>query len=380
LKLISVLFWFKVACIRNCIFSFLCITGFCTPLYGQENLKVFLHPDKFYKKYFPNLKIKRIPLDTTYIKVYPNYLTVGLHVLSPALSSTISTTNSLATVINTDVKFRTSVADIIGFSANYRFVSVGFALLLKQGLQKHNDYAPSAYRTLTIKYNNPAYSFQFKYLRLRGFTDINGVGGQPLVKRPDIVNREYQFESVYNFDWKRYSYLAPLSFSQRQVKSRGGILLKGGLYYKSLSGDSSLIEQGKRPYYEKFGDNKEIQAFSIKLAPGLGGNLILYKNICLSMAFFTSFDFYFYRYISTMDEVSDRRESVVFSLDGYVSLGYHSKRFYAGLRYETDRRDAALHGIKANIANAYTGLEFGYRFNTPRVMKKFYKKTMPPGM
>ncbi len=351
-----------------------------TSSYGQENLKVFLHPDKFYKKYFPNLKIKRVPLDTNYIKIYPNYLTVGIHVLSPALYSTISPRNSAAIGNGADVKFRTSVADIIGFSANYRFVSVGFALLLKHGLQKHNDYAPSVYRTLTIKYNNPAYSFQFKYLKLKGFTDINGTGNQPLAKRPDIVNREYQFESIYNFDWRRYSYLAPLVFSQRQIKSRAGVLLKGGLYYKRLSGDSSLVEQEKRQYYEGFGDNKGIQTFSIKLAPGLGGNLILYKHICLSMALFTSFDLYFYRYINSMDEVSTRRESVVFALDGYVSLGYQSKRFYGGLRFETDRRDAALRYIKMNIVNAYTGLELGYRFNAPRAMKKFYKKTMPPGM
>ncbi|MEO7991461.1 MAG: DUF4421 family protein [Chryseolinea sp.] len=367
-------------CTRKFIFLILVsLAAFYAPLYGQENLKVFLHPDKFYKKYFPNLKVKRVLLDTNYIKSYPNYLTVGVHVLSPALYSTISTRNS-SIGSGADVKFRTSVADIIGFSANYRFVSVGFALLLKQGLQKHADYAPSAYRTLTIKYNNPAYSFQFKYLKLKGFTEINGMGSSSLAKRPDIVNREYQFESVYNFDWKRYSYLAPLIFSQRQVKSRAGFLLKGGLYYKKFSGDSSLVEREKSQYYESFGDTKAIQNFSIKLAPGVGGNLILYKHICLSMALFTSFDVYFYRYTSSADEVSTRRESIVFALDGYVSLGYQSKRFYAGLKYETDRRDAALHGVKMNIVNAYTGLECGYRFNAPRVMKKFYKKTMPPGM
>lgn len=366
--------------IRYFVILFVCVISTCTSVFGQENLKVFLHPEKFYKKYFPKLKIRRIPLDTNYIKVYPNYLTVGIHVLSPALYSTLSPRNSSAIGNSADVKFRTSVADIIGFSANYRFVSAGFALLLKQGLQKHKGYAPSAYRTLTVKYNSPAYSFQFRFLKLKGFTDTNGTGNQPLVKRPDIINKEYQFESVYNFDWKRYSYLAPLVFSQRQVKSRASVLIKGGLYYKKLSGDSSLVELAKRPYFESFGDNKGIQTFSIKLAPGVGGNLILYKRIFLSMAIFSSFDLYFYRYINSMDEVSSRRESFVFAIDGYVSLGYQSKRFYTGLRFETDRRDAALHGVKMNIVNTYTGLEFGYRFDAPRIMKKFYKKTMPPGM
>jgi hypothetical protein len=365
---------------RRILFLLTCALASAS-VYAQENLAVFLHPDKFYKKYFPNLKIKTVPLDTSYIKSYPNYLSVGVHVLSPALSSTISPRNS-SSEGNTaaDVKFRTSIADIIGFSANYRFVSIGFALLLKQGLQKHDDYAPSSYRTATIKYNNPVYTVQFKYLRFKGLTDINGVGNQPIVKRPDIVNREFQLEGVYNFDWKRYSYVAPLSYSQHQVKSRAGVLIKGGMYFKKFSGDSALVGQEKRLFYEDFGDVTAIQTFSIKLAPGAGGNMVLYRRFCLSMVVFTSFDFYFYKYHSITDEVFRRRGSLVFALDGYVSLGYQSKRFYVGLRYETDRRDAALQGIRMNIANAYTGLEVGYRFNTPKFVKKVYKKTMPPGM
>jgi Domain of unknown function (DUF4421) len=349
-------------------------------VYAQENLAVFLHPDKFYKKYFPNLKIKTIPLDTAYIKSYPNYLTVGVHVLSPALSSTISSRKSSLEGDTGDVKFKTSIADIIGFSVNYRFVSIGFALLLKQGLQKHDDYAPSSYRTATIKYNSPVYTFQFKYLKFEGLTDINGSGNQPIVKRPDIVNKEFQLDAIYNFDWKRYSYLAPLSYSQHQVKSRAGVLLKGGVYFKRMSGDSALIGEEKRRFYSDFGDAKSMQTFSIKLAPGAGGNLVFYRRFCLSMAVFTSFDLCFYRYSNNTGEVFSRGESLVFALDGYVSLGYQSKRFYAGLRYETDRRNAALRDIKMNVANAYTGLEFGYRFNTPKFVKKVYKKTMPPGM
>ncbi len=367
-------------CCRNGFFLFLLILCFHAPVYGQEDLKVFLHPDKFYKKYFPNLKIKRVPLDTNYIRVYPNYFTVGVHLLSPALTTTIAPKNSYTFGNLTDAKFKTSIADIIGFSANYRFVSIGFALLLKSGLQKHSDYAPSAYRTLTVKYNNAKYVMQFKYLRAKGFTDVVGFGNSSIYKRPDILNKEFQFEGIYNFDWKRYSYVAPLIFSQRQIKTRVGILLKGGFYYKKFGGDSSLIDKGKQLYYQNFDDTKAIQTFSVKLAPGVGGNFVMYKSVILSMAIFPSFDIYFYRYMNDAGAYSDKRRSAVFSIDGFVSLGYQSKRFYAGLRFEADRRDAALRGINMNIINAYTGLEVGYRFDVPHIIKKVYRKTMPPGM
>ena len=366
---------------RKSIFVLLSsVCAWCFPVHAQEDLKVFVHPDQFYKKYFPDLKVKRIPLDTVYIKRYPNYLSVSVKVLSPAFYSSISTKNSITPGVDADAKFRTSVGNIIGFSASYRFVSAGFALLLNQGLQKHHDYAPSSYRTATVKYNNSIYSLQFKYLKLKGFTDINAPPNLPVRKRPDIVNKEYQFEGVYNFGWRRYSYLAPLEFSQRQLKSRAGILLKGGFYYKYFSGDSALITKEHQAYYQELADSKGIRTFSIKLAPGVGGNLVLYKHIYLAAAAFASADVYFYKYLKNNDEVSAKRSSLVFALDGYASLGFQSKRLYAGLRFETDTRNAALYGIKMSILNTYTGLEVGYRFDAPKPLKKFYKKTMPPGM
>lgn len=373
---------------KNILVFSVCIFLFCLPIYAQEdpkedrkenvkeNLEVFLHPDKFYKKYLPGLEIKRIPLDTAYIKSYPNYLSAGIFVLSPALYSNISTRNSTPPGIDASVNFRTSVANIIGFSASYRFVSVGFALLLNHGLQKYQSYASSSYRTATIEYNNPVYSLRFRYLRLKGFTDIND---SPIRKRPDILNKEFHFEGIYNFGWKRYSYMAPLTFSQRQVRSRAGFLLKGGFYYKLFSGDSALIASHDQSYYDEFADTGGIRTFSIKLAPGLGGNFVLRKRIYIGVAAFASADLYFYKYLEGL-EISTTRRSLLFAVDGYASLGYQSERLYAGLKFIMDTGSARLQGIKTSTINTYAGLEFGYRFDAPGPLKKFYKKTMPPGM
>lgn len=365
---------------KNTGLLILALITFCN-VHGQDvkdDLKVFLHPDKFYKKYFPHLRLKRVPVDTSYIKTYPNYLSVGAHVLSPALYLTISP-NNFPGVNNAVLKFRTNVADILGFSASYRNVSAGFALLLNKGLQKHDDYAPSSYHTATIKYNSPIYSLQFKYLKLRGFTDIN-TDNLPYSQRTDMVTKEYNFDGVYNFHWKKYSYLAPLTFAQRQVKSHAGFLIKAGVYYKKLSSDYALIGQSKQAYYSGFNDSKGIQTFSIKVAPGVGGNLVFYKRIYLAAAVFPSLNLYFYRYFDSDNEVSGREHTFAFSVDGYASIGYQSQRIYAGLRYEIDGRKIGLDVLTMHLINSYLGLEFGYRFDAPRLIKRFYKKTMPPGM
>lgn len=349
-----------------------------------QNENVFLHPDKFYKKFFPTLRIKPNPPDSAYIKLYPNFLSVGVHVLSPAIRMKINSKSDRAANVDASSKLRTNSVDIIGFAASYRFVSVGFAVLVNSGLHSHNDYAPSRYRTATIKYSSSAYSLQFKYLRFQGFTDINVFNStNPNVKytkRPDLTSKEFQFEGLYNFNWKKYSYTAPLTFSQRQIKSRGGFLLKGGVYYNRMASDSILLTPKQQPYYDNMKDVKGIQTVSFKLSPGAGYTLVFRKHIYLSVSAFTSFDLSVYKHLLLAGDDKNGKHSFIFGLDGKASLGYQSKRLYAGVRFEAERREALFQSIEINTVYSYTGVEVGYRFNTPHFIRKVYKKTMPPGM
>ena len=345
----------------------------------REN--VFLHPRKFYKKYFPHLKIKSDPPDSAYIKIYPDYLSISAHVLSPAIGIDIGPGSTHA---NGALKFKTNIGDILGFSATYRFVGAGFAFLLNSGAPSQDGYAKSRYRTATIKYNSKVYSLQFKYLRFKGLTDIERPSGMDPsignIKRPDIVNKEFHFEGLYNPRWRKYSYIASLTFTQRQVKSSAGFLLQTGVYYSQLSGDSALVGPEKAKYYGDFKDVKLIKSLSIRLAPGVGANFVIFKSYYLSFAAFPFYDLYFYKYLHDSDEKVKGRQAFIFVLDGKASLGYHSERVYGGLRIDVERRSASLHDIDMNAMYTYLGVEFGYRFNTPRIVKKVYRETMPPGM
>ena len=345
----------------------------------REN--VFLHPKKFYKKYFPHLKIKSDPPDSTYIRIYPNYLSVSAYVLSPRIGIDIGPGK---TDTNGALKLRTNIGDILGFSAAYRFVGAGFAFLLNSGAPSQDGYAKSSYRTATIKYNSRAHSLQFKYLRFKGLTDIARPPGiDPTVgylKRPDLVNKEFQFEGLYNPRWKKYSYIAPLTFSQRQIKSSTGFLLQAGVYYSHLSSDSTLVDPAKARYYGDFKNVKVIKTLSIRLAPGLGSNFVFFKRYYLSIVAFPSYDIYFYKYLHDSDERAKGRQTFSFVMEGKASLGYHSERIYGGLRIEAEKRNTSLQEINMNAMYTYLGVEFGYRFNTPRIVKKVYRATMPPGM
>jgi hypothetical protein len=356
--------------------------------YSQEKkVKDFIlfHPHRFYKKFMPGLKIKRNPPDTLYIRTYPNYLSVGTHVLSPAIAVNLQPRKSASHGVDASSKFRTNVSDIMGFNASYRFVSFGFAFLLRSGMNMHTDYAPSRYRTATIKFSGAASTFQFKYIRMQGFTDINQPDHRDPApsyrQRPDMLSKEYQFEILRNFHWKKYSYIAPLTFAQRQIKSHAGFLLKAGVYYDQLSGDSTLINKRQMASYDGLDNIKVLRSLSVRLAPGVGTNLVLRRRVYLSLVGFTSYDLYLYKYLADTDESGvEGKQTFAWVLDGKASLGYHTRRLYAGVRFQAEHRIGTQYNLNFSKTYMYTGIELGYRFDAPKFVKKFYKKTMPPGM
>jgi hypothetical protein len=346
----------------------------------KEN--IFLHPQKFYKKYFPNLRIKRDPPDSSYIKSYPNYLSASVLLLSPSNRYDVMPRNN---ELQGKAAFRTNVADIVGAVINYRYVSAGFAFLLNSGMQLNSEYAKSKYRTATIKYNSRGYNFQFKYIRINGMTDVNVptdfYQSHGYIKRPDIVTKEFQFENTFNPAWRKYAFSAPFTFSERQVKSYGGFLFKTGIYYSQMSGDSSLIDHSKLAYYSNdVSMINVIRSLSIRLAPGAGGNLIIRKKYYASMSVFPSFDMYFYKYLENTDGSSEGSQTLAFAFEGNASVGYQSRRMYAGVRCELENSSVHMSGIQSRKLNTSIGVEFGYRFTAPRFVRKVYRDTMPPGM
>ena len=350
---------------------------------GKE-LDVFIHPKKFYQKFFPHLKIKKAETDTLYIKSYPNYLTVGVHLIRPTIYLDMISKSSLPNASDVSSNFRTNIGNIVAFSVSYRFITAGFAVIASSSSKNKDSYAGTKYRTATIKYNAAAYYLQFKFIRTRGYTDINTYNSsntmKNYIKRDDILTKEFQFECIYNFQWKKYSYYAPIDYTYRQLKSSAGMLLKAGVYYNELSADSNLLSLKQRPAFEGFNNIVTITTTSFKVAPGVGGNLVFLKRFYLAGALFTPYNLYLYNYYTTNHERIHKGNGIALVLDANISLGYQSERFYTGLRYQADTKSVTLNAVEMNTILSYVALDVGYRFKAPKVVKKVYKATMPPGM
>ena len=356
---------------------------FVVSVQAQEKKKkenVFLHPDKFYAKYLPNIKITYKPSDSTYIKTYPkNYMTIALHMLSPTIYANLSPGGASQAASD----YRTNVKTITGFSFSYRHVTAGFALSLLPPLGDPPGYGDTRYRTATIKYKSPIYILTFRFMKIKGMTDANAFNSldpmQQTVYRSDIIIKEYEFEGIYNFNWKKYSYLSTIDYTEGQIKSHLGFMVKAGVYSQQFYSDSNLLSMPQRPYFRSFDDITRMNGFNIKLSPGAGGNLVIKKHFYMSFAVFSPVNLYINRLFTT-EGIAHKETNFQLVLDGSVSMGYQTKRFYAALRYEIDGRTAVMNTFQYTSVYRYIGLDIGYRFQAPGVVKKFYKDTMPPGM
>lgn len=326
-------------------------------------------------------KKKRYAPDSNYIQSYPQYLTVGMFTIAPSVSMRLETSDAKAKDENVISDYRANISNILGFTLGYRGINVALGFNVPSDNQRNKDLVPSAYNTFSVRLKNPVYYLFFRYSKLQGLTDLNEQNNldslSRYVNRDDIRIREYAFEGIYNFSWKKYSYTAPLTFLQRQLKSRVGILAKTGISYNELSADSGLVTSRQSPFFDQLNDVSRISGLSIKLAPGFGGNLVFFHRIYLSAALFIAYDLYLYDYTKFSDGSRKSDVSFIVVLDGRASLGYQSKRFYAGLRYEVDRRGVKF--SKAQLTNeySYVGFEMGYRFKAPGFMNRTYDKIVP---
>jgi hypothetical protein len=364
----------------------LLIIGIQCQLLAQEKeggIGIFFHPKKFYQKFFPHLKIKKPDVDSTYIRTYPDYLTVGTHLILPDIYVDLQSKSAISGASGATSNWRTNIGDIMAFSASYRFITAGFAIVLASNRKEKDAYAASSYRTATVKYNGEAFCFQFKYIRTRGFTDVNQANSDSLslyTKREDILVKEFQFEGLYNLSWKKYSYYAPIDYTHRQLKTRLGFMIKAGAYYNALSADSNLLTVKQRAFFEDFNDIRVIRTTSFKLAPGAGLNVVFLKRFYAAFAVFTPYNLYVYNYFTKDENLVHKGVSIAFVLDANVCLGYQSERLYAGLRYQFDSKNVTFTQVGMRSLFSYFSIDIGYRFKAPKLVKKVYKATMPPGM
>ena len=314
-------------------------------------------------------------VDTNYVRSYKKFFTVGLFISAPSNTLTITPKDS---TIKTNT-YRTNLASIIGFTVGYKsiYAAVGFRAPIEAS--SYSKYGKSKFKSFSIGTQNTRFFVRFDFRRINGFYNSDSIvyvlskNSREYLKRSDVNTKQIMVSGLYNFSWKKYSYLSSFTFSEHQLRTRVGFMIKSSVSWNQLRSVSSLINLKNSPVVNN--GIQELHYTSFIVGPGMGLNLVIAKRIYFSMMLFLSYDFVTYKFIDNNKNTLNQNNSFTAFFEERVALGYHTKRFYAGIKFMADQ--IQVQTLDYKVGNLYSSFTFdvGYRFNAPGILKKTYKNT-----
>jgi hypothetical protein len=326
-------------------------------------------------------KKKRPGLDTLYIRQYPDYLMLGLYSTTPIMSIQVNPLeDSLARYGS---HFLGNFSNSLGLNFGYRSVGFRFAVRVPIDPSSVDQLGQTMYRLLSLKIRKMPFILSLDYRKYNGFYDDNSANhdstithAKPYHIRPDILFKSYSASMLLNFSWRKYSYTAPVTFNERQIKTRFGFLLNSNFNYIRYSADSSFVMPTQNPFFQDFMNVRSIDALILKVGPGVGMNLVVFKRLYFAMNVFFMGNALLYRYENESSAASRWRSNVNVFYEGSSAIGFNSERFYLGIRLSADNNLMRIKGanIRTNFGSA--SIDMGFRFNTPGFFRKAWDKTL----
>ena len=322
-------------------------------------------------------KKKPLAADTNYITSYPDLLTIGLYTASPIMQLTIKPVEK--NYNNYRSEYRGNFSDQLGITLAYKKVSLQFGIKTPFGPGRANDLNKTRTLGIIVRVRKPNYLLEAQYRTYRGYYDNNSPSYIPeadtLAVRPDIQFNNVGVNGIYNFSWKKYSYNAPLTFNDRQLKSRIGLVAKAGINYMSISSsDSTLLSSVQARGFSAFDDVRAVNALLLKAGPGLGVNIVFLKRFYLALNGFLMGNLIGYTYDVKDKDRSPWGINTNVYTETALGFGYNSKRLFAGASFNGDINIMRIRGasIRTNFATIF--ITAGYRFDAPGFLKRGYKK------
>ncbi|MBC7450082.1 MAG: DUF4421 family protein [Cytophagales bacterium] len=325
---------------------------------------------------------KKTPLrpDSNFIVSYPQDITLGIYTASPLMQVVITPVSSELDKYRSD--FRGNFSDQLGFLFSYRGISISAGFKTPFGKKSEPEKGRTVSTGITLKVKKPNYLITAEYRRYSGYYDNNAPNYTALPDGSYYVRSDVQYKNigvngVYNFSWKKYSYNAPLTFNDRQLKSRIGFITKAGINYLTInSSDSTLLTETQTSQFTSFNSITSIHALLLKAGPGVGLNIVVFKRFYFAFNYFLMGNFIQYNYSTETAGTSVWYTNANIYTETALGFGYNSRRLFAGFSANGDINVMRIQGANVRTNFASVVMTLGYRFNSPAFFTKGWDKTV----
>jgi hypothetical protein len=243
---------------------------------------------------------------------------------------------------------------------------VGFELALAIPVDEKNKaiYGESRARDLQLNILGKKWGVDAFFQRYHGFyvTDSENevVDNTPYPQRPDIISRNFGATGSYVFNNQRFSFRSAYNYAERQVFSKGSLLLASTISSFRMQADSSILNNTQEVAFGQNVSFTNLRYVTFSIAPGYTYSVV-FNNFFLNGTLLVGPA---QNWIKYQLEGGDRKnDSGINSfIAARLSLGYNGERVFGGISFLSQGSIVKFEDVSFSNNNGSFKILFGYRF------------------
>lgn len=310
-----------------------------------------------------------------YIKKYPDHFFVWPVIKRRSLSFDITSDGKPSDALS----FEPNSAYSVGVGAYLFDVSAEVSLSIPLDEKSSSRFGTSETRDLSASLLGSNWGVDAFVQRYESFYLANPVpavaSNRPYPLRPDVRLKNFGGTGIYIFNKHRFSLWSAYNFSERQLKSRGSVLLAWTINNVHLSADSVILSPGYRTRLNTTTNFNNVRYATFSVAPGYSYSIVwkkMFLNVSLAVG-----PAHHWVYYAGSDGVGHYDIAINTFVDGRIALGYNSDRWFGGITFVSQARAVKFEEITLETQSQSFRMLVGYRIEEKGLLKKTWKEFFP---
>lgn len=319
----------------------------------------------------PKLPIKTYAYDTNYVVNYDKLLAVRL-VLPRRFYSIV-----LEPAAGKKLKYRPNIQTAVGLGFTYRWLAVDFVVSPNWNPQRDEKYGETKEFNmrgrLYLKHDITFFDIRnYRGLYISNPQDFENPWDGAYPQRPDVRTTYVSLGYTYIQNAEQFSWRSVFQMDGLMRKSAGSLMYSAALQLNFTSADSSLVPANYLGDFPPEADFTKLNTATLRLNATYA-HIFLYRKFFLALSAGPGLALN----VGNMYGATGRQNPKVvnFLFDTQNSIGYNSRRWYAGLTFSYTNQPI---GLTDNLKLRYRLGEFrlyvGYRIHAPYVVYSVIKK------
>lgn len=259
------------------------------------------------------------------------------------------------------------------FGTGLYLFELGFELAIAVPLEEMSiyRYGKSSARDIQLNVLGKTFGVDAFYQRYRGFyitdSDTEVPDDSPYPQRGDIVSRNAGITANYVFNNRKFSFRAAYNFSERQLFSKGSLLLFSSIAAFRVRADSSILTPAQQSIFGADASFRRVGYTSFSIAPGYTYSVV-FKNFFLNGSLSVGPA---HHWINYRRQGLEAHETAINTfIAARIGMGYNGERVFGGIGFVTQGSNVTFEDVRFSNNNASFKILIGYRFRETGFLRK----------